>query len=374
MMGFKDNLIENKITILAADGVQFDAKIKSQYPGMARGTLKIEGIDFPEIEGIDVNFSSPALSDEISKLLAASQHNYFAVATDSDEENLTLAMRIREILIRNSICKGKKQELNISSPVAFLCRNDELSWISKQMVVEKENQGDKWFNTWSLIPFGEISGRYSWENITGGTFEQLARCIHYQYSQVTPEDALCKNDKWIAATKDYHLRQYNQDSSYSVALSMPYRIFQFQDSDHNQITPAVWHILQNTAFSSVNQLKELSNRFNRFSPDRKAEEELKISQWEHSRWVKWMLSRGWLPATFDEAVFAYKNGNPRQQLFVARLHPCICSYDDLKTLQNVLFTRCGIKKDFFTSDLSNIQDTKKLLSLEWIQTDTKERD
>lgn len=372
MMGFKDNLIENRITILASNGTQFVAKIKSRYPGMTKGNLRIDGIEFPEICGVDIDFSSPDLSDKIAEIQASSRYNYFAAATDSDEENLSLAMQIREILIRNSIFESKDQELNISSPVAFLCRDDNLSWISKKMVVEKEDQGDKWFNTWSLIPFGEISKRYSWDNITGGTFEQLARCIHYQYCQVSPEDAAKKTDRFKECTRDYYLRQYNQDSSYSSALSMPYRIFQFQNSDRNQIIPAVWHILQTSAFSSVNQLKELSNRFDRFH--QKAEEEQKISEWEHARWVKWMLSRGWLPATKEEAIFAYNNGNPRQQLFVAKLHPCICSYSDLQILQNALLTNCGIKKDFFTADLSNIRDTQKLLALEWINTSPKEKD
>lgn len=375
MMGFKDNLIENRITILASDGIQFDAKIKSQYPGMVKGNLCLNGIDFPEIRGVNVDFSSPDLSNEIAKILESSRYNYFTVAAASDEENLALAMRIREILIRNSISEGKDRELTISSPVAFLCRNDDLSWISKKMVVEQEDEGDRWFNTWALIPFGEISRHYSWDTITGGTFEQLARCIHYQYCNVTPEDALNKTDNWKRYTKDYYLRQYNQDSSYSSALSMPYRIFQFQDSDHNQITPAAWIITQPTVFSSVSHIKELSNRFNRYqSSEKKAEEEQKIGEWEHARWVKWMLSRGWMPATIQEVILAHKNGNPRQQLFVAKLHPCLCSYEDLKALENALWINCKIRKDFYTNDLSNIRDTQKLLALEWIHTASKEND
>lgn len=381
MMGFKNNLIENRITILSNDGVAFETKIKSKYPGMVNGNLEIDGVDFPVIKGINVNYNSPALSQEINTLLDISRYNYFAVATESDEENLSLAMKVRELLIRNYVSNSRSQDLMISPPVAFLCRDDYLSWISKELVVEEENEGDRWFNTWNLIPFGEISRCYSFNNITGGTFEKLARCIHYQYNNVsseevfkkTPEGTYMHTENFKKATKDYYLRQYNQDSSYSSALSMPYRIFQFQDYAGNQIMPSAWSICQTTVFSSVNQLKALSTRLNNFKNKSKREaQEQAVAEWEHARWVKWMISRGWMPAKIDEVVFAIEKGNPRQQLFVAKLHPCICSYKDLKILQNALLTRCNMKKDFFTYDLMNIQDTDKLLALEWIQSMPKD--
>ena len=152
---------------------------------------------------------------------------------------------------------------------------------------------------------------------------------------------------------------------------MPYRIFQFQDQQGNQIIPSAWNIRETTVFSSVNHLMELSKRLWHFKSIT-VNQELAIAEWEHARWVKWMVSRGWMPANIDEVVFAIEQGNPRQQLFVAKLHPCICSYNDLKILQNALLTRCNMKKDFFTYDLLNIRDTQKLLALEWIHTTPKE--
>lgn len=382
MMGFKDNLIECKITILANDGEAFESRLKAKYPGMIKGNLIIDGIEFPTIKGINVNYDSSELYKEINELLNISCYNYFSVATDSDEKNLSLATKIRELLIRNFVSNKREQDLMVSPPVAFLCRDDNLSWISKEMVVEEENEGDRWFNTWNLIPFGELSRRYSFNNITGGTLEELARCIHYQYNSVSPEDVYTKNisgtyehsEKWKNATKDYYLRQYNQDSSYSSAISMPYRIFQFHDREGNQIMPSAWSICQTTVFSSVNQLKALSIRLwdDWKNKSERLEQEQSVAEWEHARWVKWMVSRGWMPADIEEVVFAIEKGNPRQQLFVAKLHPCICSYDDLKILQNALLTRCGMKKDFFTYDLLNIQDTNKLLALEWIQSVPKD--
>lgn len=363
MMGFKNNLIENQITILADNGEAFKDSIISKYPGMDKRTMQIKGIDFPTIKGINVDYNSPELYQEINKLLSLTEYNYFAVATESDEKNLSLAMKIRELLIRSCVSKHKNHELMVSSPVAFLCRDDDLSWISKELVVEEENEGNRWFNTWRLIPFGETSKRYSFKNITGGTFEKLARCIHYQYNGVSPEEINENTDKYKKATRDYYYRQYNQDSSYSSALSMPYRIFQFQDTLGNQVFPVGWSICDTAVFSTVNRLMSLSKRIEHTMKTQGKE----IAKWEHARWVKWMVSRGWMPADIEEVVFAIENGNPRQQLYIAKLHPCICSYEDLKYLQNALLTRCGMHKDFFTYDLRNIEDTNKLLALEWIQ-------
>lgn len=376
MMSFRKDLIECRIIILAENGMKFDSNIKSRYPGMAAGCLKIDGIGFPAIRGINVDLSSPALSEELADILQSSPYNYFAVAAGTDEENLSFAMKIRESLIRIGISKKNTRELFNSSPVAFLCRDDSLSWISKKMVVEKEEYGDQWFNTWSLIPFGEVSKRYSWDNITGGTFEQLARCIHYQYSQVTQKDVSNNTPEYRKATDEYYARQYNQDSSYSSALSIPYRIFQFRDSERKPIIPAVWNMLRTTTFSSVNQLKALASRLERLGLpyDAMKEEIEEIGEWEHARWVRWMVSRGWLPASIDDAVFAYKNGNKRQQLFVAKLHPCICSYKELGTLHDELLKECGINKEFFKYDRDNIKATRELLELKWLRTDSKERE
>lgn len=174
----------------------------------------------------------------------------------------------------------------------------------------------------------------------------------------------CTEDA-IDTEKNFYQRQYNQNSSYSMALSIPYRLFQFGGGESGQLIPESWDIRKNDTFSSVERLKKLSAQLQKKED---AEEEFKeIAEWEHARWVRWMLSRGWMPATFDDAVFAYRCGNPRQQLFACKMHPCICSYGELEKLSEVLYERCGLEKNFYTYDLDNIRDTKKLLALEWIR-------
>lgn len=378
MMGDKNNSFISKITLLDPNAEQFVAQLKTKFPGMIQDSFNIKGIEIPSIVGTPINFDSNQLLDQVSTIIKDIPNCYFAVATPKDETNLSLAMKIREASIRTYIYDSITEQLNKPFPIAFYCKHDYTAWLSRSMVIEKENQGNKWFNTWSLIPFGDISNRYTWNEITGGTFQQLAMCIHYQYSGITPENMQLLNSSTLKpsemtgvlkkaydAKKDFFARQYNQDSSYSLALSLPYRIFQFQDTRQNRITPIVWSILDKTVYATAEQLRLLSTRIKNFSM--KEDDWVKIAEWEHARWVKWMLSRGWLPATFDEAVFAYNQGNPRQQLFVARLHPCICSYEDLAKLTKILYENCDIEKDFYTADLNNVKATKSILSLEWFK-------
>lgn len=371
MMGFRGNAIRSRITVLAENGKSFEVSLKGRFPGMSKDIIKIDGIELPEINGEDVILESVKLQDRIQSFTRETDYCYFAIATDSDENNLTLATRVREMLIRSAFESKKTQVLNRMPPVAFLCKNEKIAWISKHMVVEAEKYGDSWYNNRALIPFGQISERYSFGSITGGTFEALAKCIHYQYNQLVPVWSLCDSQKaeeeerTLAAEKDYYIRQYNQDSSYSMALGMPYRLFQFHDSFNNQLTPPGWNILQSSSFSSANQLHILANRIK--IPANKDKEEIqKIAEWEHARWVRWMLSRGWKTATADEAVFAFQCGNPRQQLFACKMHPCICSYDALEGLSERLRIDCKLNKDFYSYDYWNIEATKQLLDLEWV--------
>lgn len=361
MMGFIYNAIRCKITVLAENGYDFDVSLKGRFPGMSCENTQIDDVELPEVKGEDCILDSYKLQDKIQAFMKETPYCYFAVAANSDEGNLTLATRIRESLIRAAIQSQDEKCIAQMPPVAFLCRDDQIAWLSKTMVIEQENFGYKWFNTRGLIPFGEVSNRYSFDSITGGTFADLAISIHYQYNQLFPAQVLNGTEEGQNARKDYYRRQYNQDSSHSTALGMPYRLFQFRDEWGWQISPAGWNILESSTFVSANQLENMAKRISDSETDID-----EIAKWEHDRWIRWMLSRGWTANTPAEAVFAYHSGNKRQQLFACKMHPCICSYDAQKNLQKILKDGCGLDKDFYSYDLNNIKDTKKLINLEWI--------
>lgn len=98
MMGFRENAILCKITVLDEKGEEFVRKIKAEYPGMVKSDFDVEEIELPEVLGENIDFHSFQLADILKNIMNETPYGYFAVATESDEENLSLATRIREIL------------------------------------------------------------------------------------------------------------------------------------------------------------------------------------------------------------------------------------------------------------------------------------
>lgn len=366
MMGFRKNAIKAKIILLDEHASACINQIKGKYSGMANNSSQnIAGVDLPEIIGQDTILGSFDMMEKIRTLFTENRYCYFATATDSDDENLTLAVRIREALVRTAIDTQNGSMLDSMPPVAFYCKDDQISWLSKYMVIEKEEHGRQWFNSYSLIPYGKLADTYSFDNIGGGAFDLLAKCIHYEYSGIQPEDIIAGTKESQDSTFDFYKRQYNQESSFSIALSMPYRLFQFEDQFSNHIYPNGWDICDDTVFSSVQQLDNLAAKL---PQNYETQNNLitEIAEWEHARWVRWMLSRGWITATSDSAVFAFEKGNPRQQLFASKQHPCIAAYSDLDILTRILKENCGLNKNFYDYDKKNIRSTRDLLSLKWI--------
>ena len=52
--------------------------------------------------------------------------------------------------------------------------------------------------------------------------------------------------------------------------------------------------------------------------------------------MRWVLSRGWEPASSDQVLNYMRAGNPKHQLHIAKLHGCICGLDELKDFSRAL--------------------------------------
>ncbi|WP_288682496.1 hypothetical protein [uncultured Eubacterium sp.] len=364
--------VKCRITIVSKNANALETKIKKNFPGLRTDSkdFKISGSPIIETESLNSDYD---LYTTLNKIISRDKHCYFAVATESDTTNLEIATNIRELLIRNVVPQHNESELicsNSNYPIAFLCRDDYLANASKNMLVEGEVYGNQWFNNYSLIPFGKMSECYQWDKINGGIFEELAKCMHLQYSGLKCiKDYTGEEDYEIArksTLNSYYLRQYNRENSYAIALSMPYRLFNFKSVNGKRVQPFMWNIEDSTDYSTVEHLKSLASNISNFTTE---ETYKNIAVWEHNRWMRVLLANGWVPVdNFNDTVFTVNEGkNPHPQLFIARMHPCICAYDDQKTLQRMLKENCDLKKDYFTYDLNNIKQTKVLLELGWFR-------
>ncbi len=368
VMGFrkKDNAqeIACEITVLSPDATTVKSSVEYYCPGLMDGATSKDLVPHSKIIYQTIPaYDSPEFDAAVRTILRSDCcYPYFAVCAGNDTENLRIATKIRELQIRDVIAPIHASEVSLPAlsdlpPIAFHCRNDNIAHLSRQLVAYNETYGDQWFNNWSLIPFGSRSERYAWDKLDG-LLDRLAWAFHRQYAGAKTAEEEQK------AQRDYYAWGYNQDSSRGAAVSLPYRLFQFHCKDNAQFYSPTWQITDREYFATPGQLEVLGKRLLAcVDLGDKAEIEA-MAHWEHDRFIRWMLAHGWLPDSPQQAAAFYHAGNHRQQLFIARMHPCICGYDDLGALAAHLKDKCGMVKNFYDLDLSSIQSTPYILGVE----------
>ena len=250
--------------------------------------------------------------------------------------------------------------------IAFRCHDPSTAALSAASIVVNEDRGLSWYNHYHLIPFG-TDLRYTWEGLTEDILEKLSLCFHLAYSGVSPGQ---RDEQYRSAMRDYALRCYNRDSSMSAALSLPYRLLQFHYRQADDLFPDYWDITNGGYFFSRDRMEAYAARLKQapkeMTEDAPCAETELMAQWEHERWSRYVLSRGWLSATPEQVEGCCKAGNPRQQLYIARMHPCITPYWKLDKLEKYLRDSIGMKKNFRQMDITSIQKTEDILRLLWL--------
>lgn len=143
--------------------------------------------------------------------------------------------------------------------------------------------------------------------------ERRAMAVHLSYY---PEEDGARE----RGEADYWCRFYNRDSSHMTALSSIYKAFlagvtlsEGQDYGRG---------------SSEAQLSEPMAEWLADPQNREA-----AARAEHDRWLYFMCTRGWRRASVGQMRSYLMMGNPRQQLYLAKLHPCIVSWQELPEVQ-----------------------------------------
>ena len=336
-------------------------------------------IDNKAFEIININLESNAIFDELEKLelYGKNQYCYFIIDKGKDEDNLALSIHLREWITRKNVKKwakkysdsdyNKKVEIReIEMPViAFKCEDPNISFLARTMVVQQEVQGDRWYNNYNLLPYGGVNERYEWNRITyqigdraekcSNVLEKIAVEIHMSYMKYSDKSNREK-------LQTYYMWQYNMDSSRAQALSFPYRLFQMQaltlNREDNKLIPTFWNITEENVYNEfscrkfADILKTISIHDGVIP---------KVAKWEHERWVRYMQINGWSISAIEEMIAYMKAGNPGHQLFIGRMHPCMCDFDNQAGIKSKLEDIFEIKKDFKENDIDSIKFTKELL-------------
>lgn len=382
--------IRAKITLIAPDAKAMLDRICSTNPGMA-DSICLGAADEARkpivLDAKDLRYDSREYAKTVMDAFSDSHTScYFAIDSGTDLENLQRAIRLREMVTRVWIRRGTTQELD-TPVIAFRCGDSDLANLSKETAVLNENLGAAWYNHYLLIPFGAARDDDSWRRLREDPQEKLSRCIHLQYcghdSPEPPSKAFRR-----AAMESYYRRNYNRESSYEVALSMPYRLFNAHLKKIPRggvgtidvgMLPEHWDILDRDAYWSDAALERFSEAFERAASALEEATEMydgtkdvpgelrEIARWEHERWVRYMISRGWDAATPEQTTDYRRAGNGRWQLYVGRMHPCMIPFQDLRALEITLNADGGEdeKPDFRSLDQQNVRATGRLLSLVW---------
>jgi len=288
------------------------------------------------------DFQSSSLRDAIDRMEISGDLLYYIVDTGNDLDNLALASQIREEGIRMRVRTRRLQNLSSVRPViAVHCQDPSFSGLAEKLLVPKgEHHSNQWFNNYGFVMFGSLSERYSWDSLGRTAAEQAAECIHLAYSHASVSDTA----QIYAALAHYFNRLYLRDSSLSGAASLPYRLFV------ENIFPDAWFIQDADAWWNSDQRRNLGQQFLHClypDPEKPGEENSfvleELEKFEHLRWRRYMISRGWSGTVdrngamdFEQAVQYIRNGAPGHVLQIAKIHPCICSWDDLTELQRRL--------------------------------------
>lgn len=378
LMGFTAEGIMPKIHILGPDADFINRKIHIKCPGMQKNNIKIQetipDTNLPEILSHRIFLDAWELEDTLKALIDSSPYNYIAITGSGDEYNLELAIRIREWLMRRSIGdeasnirpdhNALSSRLNNMPPIAFRCKDPHIAYLSRKLAVGSETSGEFWYNSYGLIPFGSCNEIYTADNLGGGILEQLSICAHLQYSSKEPvrvpdidTASILSIPDYRDALKSYYRLQYNKESSFSAALSLPYRLFNCLHLN-NRILPEAWNILDDQAWFSPAALQKLAGKAAHIEKYNSID---KLARWEHERWTRYMLSRCWMPAKNEEKELYTKLNNGKHQLYAAKLHPLIKDYDELNN-------------DDKKYDISSLKMTSQILKREWlIMSDDGER-
>ena len=296
--------------------------------------IKIDDIAFPKIEFHAISTNVRAFQATIRNITKGDIFPYFVIDSDSDLMSITLGKKIRETLIRGAV--SSYQLGNYSSDatvIAIRTQNPDYAGLAQDLIVPKETEHDAlFFSDYKLITFGSIKDIFSWDQLTGGTIEFISQCMHLQYCSQTDHCDFSKEP----STKDiwsYYHRLYDRDSSFAVAMSLPYRLFEAG------VFPLRWVISNDyDIYWEESSRQVLADAFSKRLEDKPTRESLinRLSKYEHTRWCCYMLSMGWLPADKGQTAHYINNGVDRHTLQIAKMHPCICSWSDLKELYSAL--------------------------------------
>ncbi len=254
---------------------------------------------------IDLSDDADGGCDELKETIFCG--DYFIAALNNGYENVQLSMKLREIMFRGSN-DYEKQPF-----IAAFCPEYELENILSVSSVGNQNIGYQWYNNYNIYSYGNMAELYSWDSLIDNELEKKALTLHLSYYG---ENVKADEASYYNACRDFYGRSYNKNSSECCVISALYRMFMAGIYWGDRGTYANRYLMQG-----------LADKYDAWIADENHLKEAACN--EHNRWNWYMISQGWLGAKISQVASYMQQGNPRHQLDIARLHPYICSFEEL---------------------------------------------
>lgn len=299
-----------RISVLGNKAQIYRNKLVQQSPGIYKESKHLNRIipdfydcDIESTDFIDL-FSAPHKETNLEKIKEVLQTGtYFLVDLGNDKDNILFSTKLRGWLLS---C----DRMFARAPfIAVKCENGQNAEIAKNLVVNNKTAGNNFYNNYNLYFYGMKEDVFSGEylDMEKNPKKQMALNIHLAYLEENSTVAEIES-----AIKNYFKFSYNRDSSECAAISLTYMFYYLG-------------MIKKIEDLKLNN-KALSEKYEKWIKD---ESHLKSAErYEHSRWVGYMLSRGWQSATLEqvEAYAGQESGDHKHLL--CRLHPFICNWDD----------------------------------------------
>lgn len=374
------NNIPFSLTVIGEKADQMEEQFLTDCPGiadppagieMARPVfikMRPESRRLQELLSVRPKKEWSAEEKNLSVILQAA--DYIVVYAAEESRNLSLSMFLREWYLKTDPSFGRLPF------IAAYCGREERAEQFRTLSVGAEAAGFSWYNNYDIRCFGTQRQLYSYQELVQGRVERRTRATHLIYYGIRNEEE-CKQTKEgrenrHRALHDYFSRFYNHDSSAVNALSLNYRLFSagitFPDW-HSYITGLSQKKLadqfdkwlraedaedkaaeENGAAKQKGKTaagKEAAERKEKTTAGKKAagrenskaqtaERRLEVlSMQEHDRWCRSMFSRGWMPASPAQMQAYIQRGCTRHQLYLAKLHPFLCAWEELGEMKPV---------------------------------------
>ena len=304
---------------------EFDEKLNCINPDIYSSTQpmnKILKVDkngscnppYCTLEYTQCNVDSSSFLNSNGEGAAVMDSDYIFIALGTDEINITVANRLREVLGRRHLASDSSKRVIITYVVYDSALCDVLN---KKTCFDYSLSDD--IPDIYMRAVGSLNSVYSVRNVFLSDNEQRAYNMSRLYDVISDTKSRKKN--YGKRIKD----DYSRWSNLARAMHLNYKMFAM-----GLITTSVFETGDVTSPEYIKAMRESFERYKKLITDWNNSEEIQLLSWmEHRRWLAFMRTKGFRsPDGFEEYVRKnYKVSNNKDKVehkhIPLKLHPCL---------------------------------------------------